>query len=74
MNHKKRGFFIIINNKNFDPVTNMGDRSGTDQDAENLYQRFTELGFDVNRYNNLKTTRMLKVMVEGKFALCTIMI
>ena len=65
MNHKSRGLFIIINNKKFDPVTGVGDRSGTDEDAANLFQRFKELGFDVKSYNNLKKVQMLKVLVEG---------
>ncbi|KAK2162969.1 hypothetical protein LSH36_88g00021 [Paralvinella palmiformis] len=65
MNHKNRGHFIIINNKNFDSSTNMGNRNGTDEDAANLYQRFKELGFDVKSYNNLKKIQMLKVMTDA---------
>ena len=69
MNHKERGLFIIINNRRFDSSTGMGERSGTDMDAANLYQRFKELGFQVLSYNNLKRGQMLKVLSEGQFSI-----
>jgi len=48
------GKFVIISNKNFDANTGMGVRTGTDVDAENLYLRFKEFGFDVDVKRNLK--------------------
>ncbi|KAK7113262.1 hypothetical protein V1264_012576 [Littorina saxatilis] len=46
-NHNERGRAIIFNNKKFDSSTNMGERTGTDKDAETLYMILTEMGFDV---------------------------
>ena len=66
MTHKNRGLFYIINNKSFHPSTGMNDRSGTDADAANLYQRFKELGFDIKIYKDIKTVDMLRLMTEGK--------
>lgn len=65
MSHPNRGLFVIINNKVFHPKTQMGERSGTDQDAAQLYARFKDLGFNVNIYTNLKAEDMLKVMIDA---------
>ena len=65
MDHKSRGHFIIINNKNFLPHTGMSVRSGTDQDAANLRLDFKRLGFTVTSHNDLKAEDMLKIMIEG---------
>ena len=65
MDHKSRGQFIIINNKNFEPQTEMKVRSGTDQDAANLRLDFKRLGFSVTLHNDLKAEEMLKVMLNG---------
>lgn len=69
MSHPRRGQFIIINNRKFDARTQMGERTGTDADAANLYARFKELGFDVSIYSNLKAGEMLSVMTEGRSSL-----
>ena len=66
MNHPHRGQFIIINNRNFSSETNMGERTGTDVDAANLYSRFKELGFDVTMRHNLTAASMLDVMIQGR--------
>ena len=65
MTHPKRGMAVIINNRVFDRRTQMGERTGTDVDAANLYQVFKKLGFEVHMFNNQKTTDMLKIMSEG---------
>lgn len=65
MDHKSRGHFIIINNKNFLPHTGMSVRSGTDQDAANLRLDFKRLGFTVTSHNDLKAEDMLKIMIEA---------
>jgi Caspase domain len=65
MDHKNRGYFIIINNKKFLPETGMNERSGTDQDAANLYQDFKKLGFTVELYHNQKASEMLRLMRRG---------
>uniref|UniRef100_A0A2K6FVN5 Caspase 7 n=1 Tax=Propithecus coquereli TaxID=379532 RepID=A0A2K6FVN5_PROCO len=58
MNFEKLGKCIIINNKNFDKVTGMGVRNGTDKDAEALYKCFRSLGFDVVVYNDCSCAMM----------------
>ncbi|MBZ3870357.1 Caspase-7 [Sciurus carolinensis] len=58
MNFEKVGKCIIINNKNFDKVTGMGVRNGTDKDAEALFKCFRSLGFDVTVYNDCSCAKM----------------
>jgi len=65
MDHKQRGYFIIINNKNFQPHTGMGTRTGTDQDAANLYTDFKKLGFSVRQHNDQTAGQMLRLMSES---------
>ena len=65
MNHKKRGLFVIINNRDFHKKTGMNGRNGTDVDAANLYQRFKELGFEVHIFHNKTIVEMSKIMLEG---------
>lgn len=65
MDHKRRGHFIIINNKKFMPHTGMNERSGTDQDATNLYSDFKRLGFNVEIYQDQTADQMLKIMQYG---------
>lgn len=58
MNFEKVGKCIIINNKNFDKVTGMSIRNGTDKDAEALFKCFRSLGFDVVVYNDCTCAKM----------------
>ncbi|XP_046305873.1 caspase-7 isoform X1 [Marmota monax] len=58
MNFEKVGKCIIINNKNFDKVTGMCVRNGTDKDAEALFKCFRSLGFDVTVYNDCSCAKM----------------
>lgn len=64
-NYHKRGLFIIINNKNFHPSTGKESREGTDVDAERLEERFQDLGFDVRRYNDVSSSKLLQLMNEA---------
>jgi len=66
MDHGKRGRFIIINNKKFEPQTTMVERTGTDEDAKTLKADFEQFGFDVEVKDNLTAKEMLKLMVDGK--------
>ena len=66
MTNPKRGMAVIINNRIFDRRTQMGERTGTDVDAANLYKVFKKLGFEVSIFNNQKTTEIFKIMTEGK--------
>uniref|UniRef100_A0A8C9UW06 Caspase 7 n=1 Tax=Spermophilus dauricus TaxID=99837 RepID=A0A8C9UW06_SPEDA len=58
MNFEKVGKCIIINNKDFDKVTGMCVRNGTDKDAEALFKCFRSLGFDVTVYNDCSCAKM----------------
>ncbi|XP_049710630.1 caspase-7 isoform X2 [Elephas maximus indicus] len=62
MNFKKVGKCIIINNKNFDQVTGMGTRTGTDKDAEALFKCFRSLGFEVTIYNDCSRSKMQNLL------------
>jgi hypothetical protein len=64
MDHRERGKFIIINNKKFHPVTRMNERSGTDEDASNLYCDFKRLGFTVELHHNKTKDEMLQLMIK----------
>jgi hypothetical protein len=68
MNHRRRGVAVIFNNKYFDPATNMGERSGTDVDMQNLFQLFGEMGFQVVVKNDCTAQEMESFMVKGNAA------
>ncbi|MBW01738.1 Caspase-7, partial [Eschrichtius robustus] len=65
MNFEKVGKCIIINNKNFDRVTGMDVRNGTDKDAEALFKCFRSLGFDVTVYNDCSCARMQDLLKKA---------
>jgi len=65
MDHRERGRFIIINNKNFHPRTEMKLRTGTDKDAANLQVDFMQMGFDVKLHNDQTADQMLQLMILG---------
>ena len=74
MDYPKRGVFVLINNRYFHKDTGMSERSGTDEDAANLYRLFKDFGFDVRFQQNISTTDMLKTLDKGKCALFVHMI
>ncbi|XP_064611160.1 caspase-3-like isoform X2 [Liolophura sinensis] len=57
-NYKRRGVFLVINNKVFDASTGQSFREGSDLDAERLEERFQALGFEVRRYDDLTANQM----------------
>ncbi|XP_037865496.2 caspase-7 isoform X3 [Chlorocebus sabaeus] len=65
MNFEKMGKCIIINNKNFDKVTGMGVRNGTDKDAEALFKCFRSLGFDVIVHNDCSCAKMQDLLKKA---------
>uniref|UniRef100_A0A2K6MPG4 Caspase 7 n=1 Tax=Rhinopithecus bieti TaxID=61621 RepID=A0A2K6MPG4_RHIBE len=65
MNFEKMGKCIIINNKNFDKVTGMGVRNGTDKDAEALFKCFRSLGFDVTVHNDCSCAKMQNLLKKA---------
>ncbi|XP_077999705.1 caspase-7-like [Glandiceps talaboti] len=62
MSHPKRGYAIIINNKEFEPGTRMGTRNGTDVDAQRLADSFTKLGFEIKMYKDMTIRKMKAIM------------
>lgn len=59
MGHPNRGKCVIFNNRYFEPHTKLSERRGTDLDAENLYHRFRELGFEPTIHHNMSSREML---------------
>jgi len=52
MMHANRGKCLIINNKNFNPSTQLNERKGTDRDAEALFDCFSNLNFEVEQLHD----------------------
>ncbi|XP_016067669.1 PREDICTED: caspase-7 [Miniopterus natalensis] len=65
MNFEKMGKCIIINNKNFSPLTGMSVRNGTDRDADSLFKSFRSMGFDVVVYNDCSCAKMQEVLKKA---------
>ena len=65
MDHMERGRAIIFNNKMFHPSTGMGERTGTDVDAENLFAMLNEMGFDTIVKNDYTAREMESMLVKG---------
>lgn len=63
-NYRRRGVFLIFNNKHFQESTGQLEREGTDADAERLEERFQDTGFEVRRYDDVTYARMAKLMEE----------
>ncbi|XP_026978410.1 caspase-3 isoform X1 [Sagmatias obliquidens] len=62
MDYPEMGLCIIINNKNFHESTGMACRSGTDVDAANLWETFTNLKYEVRNKNDLTCEEILELM------------
>ncbi|CAG5125257.1 unnamed protein product, partial [Candidula unifasciata] len=66
MNHEKRGMAVIINNRNFHPSTRMGERNGTDVDAEAMYRLLDVLGFEViDKHDNKTAAQMRDILCKA---------
>ncbi|KAI4904911.1 hypothetical protein NFI96_033157 [Prochilodus magdalenae] len=59
------GKCIIINNKNFNRDTGMGERSGTDLDAAKVLKVFKELGFNTSVQNNRTVSQMRQILTQA---------
>lgn len=66
-NYKRRGVFLVINNKVFDASTGQSFREGSDLDAERLEERFQALGFEVRRYDDLTANQMSTLFFQGQY-------
>ncbi|XP_049642909.1 caspase-6 [Suncus etruscus] len=59
MDHKRRGVALIFNHERFFWHLALPDRRGTCADRDNLQRRFSDLGFDVKCFDNLKAEEVL---------------
>ena len=59
-----RGYVLIINNQEFDDPDMFPFRKGAHVDGENLEILFTELGFRVMSYKNMRRNATLKKLIE----------
>uniref|UniRef100_A0A673LH67 Caspase-3 n=1 Tax=Sinocyclocheilus rhinocerous TaxID=307959 RepID=A0A673LH67_9TELE len=64
MNYPSLGQCVIINNKNFHRKTGMGVRNGTDQDAKNVIETFSNLGFTMKMSNDQTVSQMRDLLTE----------
>jgi hypothetical protein len=62
MDNARRGFALIINNKDFLPSLELDSRQGTDKDASTLEYTFMNLGFDVKTLHNLTADNMRNIL------------
>uniref|UniRef100_A0ABI7X113 Caspase-3 n=1 Tax=Felis catus TaxID=9685 RepID=A0ABI7X113_FELCA len=62
MDYPEMGLCIIINNKNFHESTGMPSRSGTDVDAANLRETFTNLKYEVRNKNDLTREQIVALL------------
>ncbi|XP_066137368.1 caspase-6 isoform X2 [Saccopteryx bilineata] len=65
MDHKRRGLALIFNHERFFWHLTLPDRRGTNADRDNLQRRFSDLGFEVKCFNNLKAEELLLKLHEG---------
>ncbi|XP_008841734.1 caspase-6 [Nannospalax galili] len=64
MDHKRRGIALIFNHERFFWHLTLPDRPGTNADRDNLFRRFSDLGFEVKCFNDLKTEEVLLKIQE----------
>ncbi|XP_039094713.1 caspase-6 isoform X1 [Hyaena hyaena] len=65
MDHKRRGIALIFNHERFSWRLTLPERRGTNADRENLKRRFSELGFEVKCFNDLKAEELLLTIHEA---------
>ncbi|KAL0594418.1 Caspase-6 [Plecturocebus cupreus] len=59
MDHRRRGIALIFNHERFLWHLTLPDRRGTSSDRDNLTRRFSDLGFEVKCFNDLKAEELL---------------
>ncbi|KAL6487873.1 hypothetical protein MHYP_G00044990 [Metynnis hypsauchen] len=62
MDYKRRGTVLIFNQKRFFWQLNLKERRGTATDKKNLTERFQQLGFNVEAYDDLKKNDMMGIL------------
>ncbi|KAM4811486.1 caspase-6 isoform X1 [Urocitellus parryii] len=64
MDHKRRGLALIFNHERFYWQLMLPERRGTSADRENLTRRFSDLGFEVKCFNDLKAEELMHKIQE----------
>nr|AAC18084.1 recombinant reversed caspase-6 [synthetic construct] len=59
MDHRRRGIALIFNHERFFWHLTLPERRGTCADRDNLTRRFSDLGFEVKCFNDLKAEELL---------------
>ena len=59
-----RGKAIIINNQKFDDPETFPFRLGANVDTDNLEKLFSQLSFEVIKYENLRRNETMKIMID----------
>uniref|UniRef100_A0A2K5QSG7 Caspase-6 n=1 Tax=Cebus imitator TaxID=2715852 RepID=A0A2K5QSG7_CEBIM len=59
MDHRRRGIALIFNHERFFCHLTQPDRRGTSADRDHLTRRFSDLGFEVKWFNDLKAEELL---------------
>ncbi|XP_054578930.1 caspase-6 isoform X4 [Eptesicus fuscus] len=67
MDHKRRGLALIFNHERFFWHLTLPERRGTNADRDNLMRRFSDLGFEVKCFNDLKAEELLLKIHEDKY-------
>lgn len=65
MNHKRRGLALIFNHERFLSYLWLKERQGTNADRDILMHRFSQLGFEVKCFDNLKAGDLLSQIHEA---------
>ncbi|KAB1275487.1 Caspase-6 [Camelus dromedarius] len=65
MDHKRRGVALIFNHERSFWHLTLPDRQGTSADRDNLQRRFSDLGFEVKCFNDLKAEELLLKIHEA---------
>uniref|UniRef100_A0A8D1BUU5 Caspase-6 n=1 Tax=Sus scrofa TaxID=9823 RepID=A0A8D1BUU5_PIG len=65
MDHKRRGVALIFNHERFFWHLTLPERRGTSADRDNLKRRFSDLGFEVKCFNDLRAEELLLKIHEA---------
>nr|XP_058923692.1 caspase-6 isoform X2 [Kogia breviceps] len=68
MDHKRRGIALIFNHERFFWHLTLPDRQGTCADRDSLKRRFSDLGFEVKCFDDLKAEELLLKIHEASTA------
>lgn len=68
MDHKRRGIALIFNHERFFWHLTLPNRPGTSADRDNLRRRFSDLGFEVKCFDDLRAEELLLKIHEASTA------